>query len=189
MTYIFDVFTGVRKGTTLTGSVQYRGPENYGFSRAPAFGLQLIMAAWKERGNFGIGPVSAATEAEFKELFELYLGRKVRVDKEGYLLEDGSSNVRLPRVKAEDFYKGRLAGASGYSDGTHYIVLAPESAEFARRTAEIIVSFEISEDDLDESDEDEGASAYFAVEVSDPRYLEHFTKRMFFPTAFTGLLP
>ncbi|MGA4881246.1 hypothetical protein ACPCB8_33345, partial [Streptomyces lydicamycinicus] len=108
MTYIFDVFTGARRGTTLTGSVQYRDPDNYGFSQGPVFGLQLIMDAWKEGGDFGAGPVSAATEAEFQELFELYLGPTVRVDEEGYLLEEGSTQVRIPRVKAKEFYQGQL---------------------------------------------------------------------------------
>lgn len=155
------------------------------------FGLQLIMDAWDRRGQSGAGPVSAATEAEFKELFELYLGREVNVDEEGYLLEDGSPNVRVPRVKAEDFYQGRLHpyGGMGISDGVHYIQLAPQPAEFARRAGEIIVSFEISEADSAEDDEDRGPSARFSTEVSDPRYLEHLTKGMSFTTAFTGHLP
>ncbi|MGY5124312.1 hypothetical protein [Streptomyces nigrescens] len=191
MTYIFDVFTGARRGSTLTGSVQYRDPDNYGFSQGPVFGLQLIMDAWKEGGDFGAGPVSAATEAEFKELFELYLGPTVRVDEEGYLLEEGSTQVRIPRVKAKEFYQGQLDphGGRGFSDGTHYICLAPRSHEFARRAEEIIVSWEIREDDSTDLDEDEGTSADFTLEVSDPRYLEHFTKNTYFQTAFTGHLP
>jgi hypothetical protein len=80
-------------------------------------------------------------------------------------------------------------GGRGFSDGTHYICLAPRSDEFARRTAEIIVSWEIREDDSTDLDEDEGTSADFTLEVSDPRYLEHFTKNTYFQTAFTGHLP
>ncbi|MGY5134897.1 hypothetical protein ACWGJW_21280 [Streptomyces nigrescens] len=191
MTYIFDVFTGARRGTTLTGSVQYRDPDNYGFSQGPVFGLQLIMDAWKEGGDFGAGPVSAATEAEFNELFELYLGPTVRVDEEGYLLEEGSTQVRIPRVKAKEFYQGQLDphGGRGFSDGTHYICLAPRWGDFARRAEEIIVSWEIREENSTDLDEDEGTSADFTLEVSDPRYLEHFTKNTYFQTAFTGHLP
>ncbi|MGP4087847.1 hypothetical protein [Streptomyces sp. KR55] len=191
MTYIFDVFTEPRRGNVLTGSVQYRDPDNYGFSQGPAFGLQLIMDAWKEGGDFGAGPVSAATEAEFKELFELFLGPKARVDEKGYLLEEGSTQVRIPRVKAEEFYQGQLHpyGGRGFSDGTHYIQLTPQPDEFARRTEEIIVSWEIREDDPTDLDEDEGTSASFTLEVSDPRYLEHFAKNTYFQTAFTGHLP
>ncbi|MGW1365060.1 hypothetical protein ACWCQP_47740 [Streptomyces chartreusis] len=180
MTYIFEVFTEARRGTTLTGTVRYLDPDNWGFDQGPTFGLQLIMDVWKE--GFGAGPVSSATEAEFEELFELYVGSTVRVDEEGYLLEEGSTQVRIPRVKAEEFYKGQLGGARGFSDGTHYICLAPRLDEFARRTEEIIVSWEIREDDSTDLDEDEGTSADFTLEVSDPRYLEHFTENTWFQT-------
>ncbi|MGV9351745.1 hypothetical protein ACWDSD_45130 [Streptomyces spiralis] len=189
MTYIFDVFTGARRGATLSGNVQYLDPENYGFSQGPIFGLQLIMDAWKERGDFGAGPVSAATESEFKELFELYFGGEVRVDKEGYRLEDGSSDVRIPRVNVVERYKDQFGGRSYRSHGQHYVMLRPQPAEFARRTEEIIVSWEIRQDDPTDLDEDEGTSADFTLEVSDPRYLEHFTKNTYFQTAFTGHLP
>ncbi|WP_329236817.1 hypothetical protein OG417_32955 [Actinoallomurus sp. NBC_01490] len=191
MTDIFNVFIEACDGTTLTGLLQYRSPDGYGFSEAPEFGLQLIMDAWDRRSQSGAGSVSAATEAEFKELFELYLGREVNVDEEGYLLEDGSTNLRVPRVKAEEFYKGRLHpyGGMGISNGIHFVQLAPQPAEFAQRTTEIIVSFEISEDDPAEDDEDKGPSARFTTEVSDPRYLEHLAKGTSFTTAFTGHLP
>ncbi|MCG5216146.1 hypothetical protein [Streptosporangium sp. KLBMP 9127] len=42
-------------------------------------------------------------------------------------------------------------------------------AEFARRAAEIIVSF-----DLDEGEEGRRRFPGFTIEVSDPRYLDHF---------------
>ncbi|MFF0725585.1 hypothetical protein [Streptomyces sp. NPDC004134] len=195
MTMIFDVFTEATRGTTLSGTVQYRDPDNYGFDQGPAFGLQLIMDAWGEGGDFGAGPVSAETEAEFKELFELYFGPKAWMDEDGYLLEDGSTEVRIPRVKAEEFYKDRIDpyGGRGSSDGVRYICLTPEPGAFARRTQEIIVSWKIEEDDEDPADADpderEGTSAFFTLEVSDPRYLEHFAKNAFFQTTFTGHLP
>lgn len=191
MTMIFDVFTEATRGTTLSGTVQYRDPDNYGFDQGPAFGLQLIMDAWSQGGDFGAGPVSAATQAEFEELFELYSGSKARINKKGYLLKDGSTEVRIPRVKAEEFYKGRLDpyGGRGFSDGVHYLSLIPEPGGFARRTEEIIVSWEIVEDDAGDLDGDRGTSASFTLEVSDPRYLEHFAKNAFFQTAFTGHLP
>lgn len=188
MTCIFSVFTDAADGTTLSGNVQYRDPDNYGFSQGPVFGLQLIMDAWEEGRDFGAGPVSAATESEFKELFEIYLGGEVRVDEEGYRLEGGSSNVCIPRVNVVERYS-RFGGRSYRSHGQHYVKLRPQPAEFARRTAEIIVSWEIREDDLTDLDEGEGTSASFTLEVSDPRYLEHFTKNTYFQTASTGHLP
>ncbi|QKW07852.1 hypothetical protein HUT18_17125 [Streptomyces sp. NA04227] len=181
MTYIFDVFTEPRDGSRLSGNVEYRDRDNYGFSQGPVFGLQLLMDAWREGGDFGAGAVSEATKAEFTELFEIFLGRQIRVDEEGYLLKEGSTEVRIPRVKAEDFHKGELGRSRGYSDGVHYVTLVPRPEEFARRTAEIIVSWEIEEDD--------SGSADFTLEVSDPRYLEHFSKSAYFQTAFTGHLP
>lgn len=191
MTMIFDVFTEATRGTTLSGTVQYRDPDNYGFNQGPAFGLQLIMEGWTERGDFGPASVSPAMEAEFKELYELYFGPKARVDKEGYLLQDGSTEVRIPRVKATEFYKGRLDpyGGRGFSDGVHYLDLRPEPGAFARRTEEIIVAWEIAEDDTYEMEEDGGTAASFTLEVSDQRYLEHFRKNAFFQTTFTGHLP
>ncbi|MFJ9034458.1 hypothetical protein ACIRQP_39650 [Streptomyces sp. NPDC102274] len=194
MTYVFDVFTEPRRGNVLTGSVTYRDPDNYGFSQGPVFGLQLIMSGWEELCDFGFarpGAVSAATEAEFKELFELDSGPWVRVDEEGYLLEESSTQVRIPRVKAEEFYQGQLHPERGrrFSNGTHYIQLTPQPDEFARRATEIIVSWNIREDDSTEVKDGEGSSADFTLEVSDPRYLEHFAQSEYFQTVFTGLLP
>ncbi|WP_327129841.1 hypothetical protein [Streptomyces sp. NBC_01727] len=187
MTYIFSVFTDAADGTTLSGNVQYRDPDNYGFSQGPIFGLQLIMDAWEEGRHFSAGLVSAATESEFKELFDL-LGGEVRVDEDGYRLEDSSPNVCIPRVNVIERYN-QFGGQSYRSHGQHYVKLRPQPAEFARRTAEIIVSWEIREDDLTNLDADEGTSASFTLKVSDPRYLEHLTKNTYFQTTSTGHLP
>lgn len=192
MTFIFEVFTEPREGNTLRGSVTYRDPANHGFGQGPVFGLQLVMDAWKMGGDFGAGPVSAETEVEFEELFELCLGGHVRVDADGYLLEENSSEVRLPRVTAEEFYGDKLDGDGGTSNGVHYRTLKPEVAEFERRTAEIIVAWRIKKDDAeldDGTDEFEsGDSADFVLQVSHPRYLEHFEKSAYYQTAFTGHL-
>ncbi|MEO3840213.1 MULTISPECIES: hypothetical protein [unclassified Streptomyces] len=98
-------------------------------------------------------------------------------------------------MKAEEFSKGRIDpyGGRGFSEGVPSICLTPEPGAFARRTEEITVSWKIEEDDEDpagaDTDEPEGTSAFFTLEVSDPRYLEHFAKNAFFQTAFTGHLP
>ena len=193
MTSIFDVFTEPREGNTLRGSVTYRDTDNYGFGQGPVFGLQLVVDAWKIGGYYyGIGPVSAETEAEFKELFEFCLGRKVRVDPDGYLLEEGSTEVRQPPVTAQEFYGDKLDLGLGVHNGVHFMMLEPESAEFERRTAEIIVSWQIKKDrydpGVDPNGFEYGTTGDFVLQVSDPRYLEHFEKSTNFETAFTGHL-
>ncbi|MGW4794623.1 hypothetical protein ACWEPC_19660 [Nonomuraea sp. NPDC004297] len=126
MTLIYDVHTDPRRNSTLTGSVHYRDTDNYGFTEGPEFGLQIIVDAWQEHSHYGAASVSAPTEAEFKELYQLVLKRP----------------------------------------------------EFARRAAGIIVSF-----DLDEDEEDGRRSALFTIEVSDPRYLDHFAEAKYFQMA------
>jgi hypothetical protein len=196
MTHIFDVCTDPRKGSTLTGMVRYRDPDNYGFSQGPVFGLQLIMDAWHEGGDFGAeaSALSAETAAEFEELFEMYLGRKIPIDAGGLLLEEDTLEPREPRVRVDDYYRGRLGSSSGIENGNRYVMLKPESDRFLARTREIIASFEIVEDedeeDLDlEDDYREGSAADFTIVVSDPRYLAHFSEAATFQTAFTGHMP
>ncbi|MEV0201898.1 hypothetical protein [Nonomuraea sp. NPDC050691] len=75
MTFIYDVLTDPRRDTTLTGSLHYRDTDNYGFSHDPELGLQIIVDAWKHLSRYGAASVSAATEAEFKELYGLVLER------------------------------------------------------------------------------------------------------------------
>ena len=151
MTVIFDVFTEPREGNTLRGVVTYRDSANYGFGQGPVFGLQLVMDAWERGGDFGAGPVSAETAAEFKDLFRLSFNSDYQ----------GNDPAEIKRRAAED------------------------NAELRRRTGEIIVSWKVEEyDDEDGS----GGSAHFTLDVSDPRYLEHFEKTAYFETAFSGLL-
>ncbi|MDI3423103.1 hypothetical protein [Streptomyces luteolus] len=59
---------------------------------------------------------------------------------------------------------------------------------FARRTAEIVTHFALDPYD-GEPEAGEGSSAFFTLEVSDPRYLAHFALGRLFRTAFTGHLP
>lgn len=164
MTYIFSVMTNPRRGNTLDGVVSYRDPDNYGFDQGPVFGLQLLMDAWKEGGDFGAGAVSAETAAEFEDLFRLFLSSDY----------EGNDPVEIKRRAAVD------------------------NAEFVRRTDKIIVSWEIEpEDEEDAPDSGDGEktyesgggdSAYFTLQVSDPRYLEHLEKSAYFETVFSGLL-
>ncbi|MFI6285360.1 hypothetical protein ACIBCM_11485 [Streptomyces sp. NPDC051018] len=188
MTYLLEVHFDRREGTTVTGTVQWRDSDTYGFSRDPLFGLQLIMDVWQQQGGFfAIAPLTPETEAEFKELWELYFGRKVRVDEDGYLLADGSTEVRRPRVRAEDVHRGRIGAGSGSQNGVRYIELLPESTEFVRRTARIVTSFRVTPD-LDERIQGEGQRADVAIEVRDPRYLDHLAEGAYFQSAFTGHL-
>ncbi|MEV0703029.1 hypothetical protein AB0I53_34630 [Saccharopolyspora sp. NPDC050389] len=183
MTFIFDVHTGRAKGRKLAFTVEALNEEHTRFPRNPEFGLQIIMDAWYRSSDSGAGPVSAETEAEFKELFEIYFGRKVAVDNRGYLLDEDLKERREPPVKARDLYGDELNPTSGgfYENGIRYFQRAPKAAEFAQRTSEVVTSFELSGEDW--------PYASFDLEVSDERYLEHMTKKTWFRTAFTGHLP
>lgn len=172
MTMMFEVFLDARDGNRLAGSVFARNDGGIDRRHLPEFGLQLLMDSRR-----ATGPLSPELEAEFDALLELFLGRKVRVDADGYLLEEG-----MPRVRASEFYQGNLSGSSGYDGENRYVVLKPEPAEFSRRTADIIVSFELTDDE-------DWPDADFELEVSDERYLAHLTTRTSFETAFTGCLP
>ncbi|MFB7215385.1 hypothetical protein [Streptomyces sp. NPDC056255] len=67
--------------------------------------------------------------------------------------------MRIPRVKAQEFHKGQLRpyGSSGFTNDSHSIQLAPQPEKFASRTAQIIVSWKIREDDPTDLGEHWGA--------------------------------
>jgi hypothetical protein len=75
---------------------------------------------------------------EFPRLFELILGKEIRVTHDYLLAEDGKT-VLEPRRKAEDVYK--LSGVSrpGYS-----VFTFGESEEFSQRAADIVTFYNIS---------------------------------------------
>ncbi|MFC4015125.1 hypothetical protein ACFOY2_48475 [Nonomuraea purpurea] len=201
---------------TLGGNVEIINVDAAFFPTNIEFPLQLLMDAWWHMQTpyppFAPGEGKELTRspvhAEYEELNELFAGRKVRVDKEGYLLEENTKEVRLPKVKATDFYRdelGRRRG-EGFDGESHYIMLAPKPAEFSRRAAEIITSFTVEDpvglpegrsiDDLSQDELGELLDAftmpcaYFTATVSDARYLEHIpTGGVTWSTAFSGAMP
>ncbi|MBV2362273.1 hypothetical protein [Streptomonospora nanhaiensis] len=180
MTMMFDVLLAKPVGKRIAGSVTSRsdGEIHRGYLRE--FGLQLLLDAWRDKW-VATGPLSAETEAEFTELWGLFFGRTVPVDSEGYVLDEGTGKAREPRVKPSEFYGRRVLGG-GMSNGVRYVTLESEPEEFARRAADIVVSFEITGDEY-------WPDASFEIEVSDARYLAHITSAEYFETAFTGGLP
>ncbi|MEV4001662.1 hypothetical protein [Actinomadura sp. NPDC049753] len=76
---------------------------------------------------------------EFPNLFELVLGKEIRVTKDGYLLAEDGKTILEPRRKAEYVYK--LSGVSrpGYS-----VFTCGNAEEFSQRAAHIVTSYDIS---------------------------------------------
>jgi hypothetical protein len=119
------------------------------------------------------------TAKEFEECFELFLGKQVWTDDEGHLLDAATKEPVRPKVKAAEYYAGRLDGSSGRSDGYRYLVLKPQCEAFLRRATAIIASFTIESGPS-------GEKAHFTIEATDPRYVAHLEKHLSFQTAFTG---
>jgi hypothetical protein len=76
---------------------------------------------------------------EFPNLFELILGKEIRVTHDGYLLAEDGKTVLEPRRKAEDVYKLSGGSCPGYSVST-----SGDSEKFSQRAAEIVTSYDIS---------------------------------------------
>lgn len=177
MTDIFTVLTEPPQGNTFRWSVDSLAGDIERVNESPAFALQVLMEAWSE--GVGSDLVSTETAAEFKELFEIFMGPEVPVDPDGFLLaEDGS--VEEPRVSAKEVYGDRITGG-GMTRGQHYVSLKGDASTFKRRTAAIITGHKV----LDNGPE----SAYFESTVVDARYLAHLASPAYFRTAFTGHLP
>jgi hypothetical protein len=180
MTFIFDVMTWGREGTKVDGQLTSRLGQGVAFPHSAEFGLQLLMDAWFL--GFGTMSMDKGTAKEFEECYELFLGKQVWTDDEGYLLDAATKEPVQPKVKAAEHYAGRLDGSTGRSDGYDYLVLEPQGDEFMRRTVAIIEAFRI------ESGPD-GKKAHFTIEATDPKYVSHLDKHLYFQTAFTGRLP
>lgn len=176
---IFDVMMWAREGSRVEGLLSYRA-DGYGFYTGPEWGPQILMDAWWQ-GAGDNSKLSDETSAEFAELFEFFLGKKIWVDADGHLLDQDTKEPLPEKVKARERYRGELNNSSGFSDGHHYLVLKPRSDDFRRRTREIIKSFVMEPQDHEQAD--------FTIEVYDPRYLAHLETNTYFETAFVGHLP
>ncbi|GAA1724863.1 hypothetical protein [Streptomyces yatensis] len=79
---------------------------------------------------------------EFRELHDAVLGKRIRVDEDGYLLADDGKTVLTPRRTAKAVYGKQLSGGGGQDQISHYVRTESDPEGFSRRTAEIVTSYE-----------------------------------------------
>ncbi|MFG2891349.1 hypothetical protein [Streptomyces sp. NPDC048248] len=159
MTTIFTVSVDSVEGSTLRGRVHIVNPDVPFVPEETVFPLSLLADAWWKLDNGYLhneddenGERYPFTEEqgknitagmrlkdEFSNLFELILGKEIRVTEEGYLLADDGKTVLEPRCKAEDVYM--LSGGSrpGYS-----VFTSGNAEEFSQRAADIVTSYDIN---------------------------------------------
>ncbi len=231
MTSIFTVSVDSVEGSTLRGRVHVINPDVPSVPQEAGFPLSLLVDAWwhldngflhnEDSSEGGGGERCPFTEEqgkaitagmrlkdEFWKLYELILGKRIRVTKDGYLLADDGKTVLEPRRKAKDVYE--LDGGNGYDGISHYVMTSGNAEEFSQCAADIVVSYDISPyrnvphlseaalenpGELDvwdglELGEDysfaEIPYAEIAVTVSDAGYLEHMVAGMRWDTTMTG---
>ncbi|WP_431775879.1 hypothetical protein [Streptomyces cucumeris] len=231
MTSIFTVSVDSVEGSTLRGRVHVINPDVPSVPQGAVFPVSLLVDAWwhldngflhneddeehgGERYPFTDEQGQAITAGmrlkdEFGKLYELILGKQIRVTKDGYLLADDGESVLEPRRKAKDVYK--LGGGSGYDGISHYAMTPGNAGEFSRCAAGIVNSYEISPyrnaPHLSEAAALEGPEgldvwdglelkedysfteipyAEIVVTVCDAGYLEHMVAGMRWDTTMTG---
>lgn len=180
MTFIYEVMTWGREGTTVDGTLTSLVGRGIRWECGPEFGLQLIMDAWFQ--GFGASAIDPGTAREFEECFELFLGKRIWIDAAGTVLDPETREPAEPKVNAYKAFKGQLDGGAGDWEGRTYLMLKPRSDEFRRRTTAIIESFSIEPGS-------DGEHAGLSVTVTDPKYLAHMGEHRWFRTAFTGRMP
>src|SRR4051812_4604895 len=119
MTTIFTVSVDSVEGSTLRGRVHIVNPDVPYVPEETVFPLSLLVDAWWKLDNGYLhdeddedGERYPFTEEqgkeitagmrlkdEFPKLFELVLGKEIRVTKDGYLLADDGKTVLEPRRK------------------------------------------------------------------------------------------
>ncbi|MEV0373349.1 hypothetical protein AB0I10_26640 [Streptomyces sp. NPDC050636] len=165
MTTIFTVSVDSVEGSTLRGRVHIVNPDVPSVPQETVFPLSLLADAWWNLDNGFLhneddeddegGERYPFTEEqgkdivagmrlkdEFSKLFDIILGKRIRVTKDGYLLADDGKTVLEPRRKAKDGYE--LDGGSGYDGTSHYVMTPGNAEEFSQRAADIVTSYDIS---------------------------------------------
>ncbi|GAA3226980.1 hypothetical protein [Nonomuraea helvata] len=163
MTSIFTVSVDSIDGSTLRGRVHIINPDAPSVPEEIVFPLSLLVDAWahldkgflhneadeedgdrypftEEEGK-GI-TAGMRLKGEFSKLWELILGKHIRVTEDGYLLAEDGKTVLEPRRQAKDVYQ--LGGGRGYDGISHYVTTPGDDEEFSERAAEIITSYDIS---------------------------------------------
>lgn len=161
MTDIYTVSIDAVEGTSLRGRVHIIHPDAPFVPEDPSFPLALMMDAWwlLEEGYLhdGIartdgGDLYPLTEEEagklaaglrvrdeFRELYDLALGKKIRVDRKGYMLGEDGKTVLEPRRLAKDVYD--LDPSSGSDKISRYVLTETRPEEFRERAARVITSY------------------------------------------------
>jgi hypothetical protein len=163
VTAIFTVSIDAVEDTTFRGRVHLVNSDVPRVPREPEFPLSLLADLWwsldhgslhdeeddedgdrcpfdEERGKAIVSDMRYGTE--LSQIFDLILGRKIRVTEDGYLLADDGRTVLEPKRRAADIYQ--LDGGNG-SDGISRFVMTPgDQTAFTRRAAAVVTGYEVS---------------------------------------------
>ncbi|MEU7314358.1 hypothetical protein [Streptomyces sp. NPDC007083] len=164
MTTIFTVSVDSIEGATLRGRVHIVNPDVPFVPEETVFPLSLLVDAWwnldhgfllNEDDEESGGDRYPFTEEqgkdiaagmrlndEFSKLYELVLGKRIRVTEDGYLLADDGKTVLEPRRKAEEAYE--LDGSSGHDGVSHYVMSPGNEEKFSQCAADVVTSYDIS---------------------------------------------
>jgi len=162
MTTIFTVSIDSIEGPTLRGKVHIVNPDVPYVPEESVFPLSLLAEVWafladgylrdeddEERGGDRYPfteeqgtdiATGMRLKGELAKVFDLVLGRKVRVTADGYLLADDGVTVLKPRRKAEDVHV--LDGGSGFDGVSRYVTTHGDEEEFERLAGEIVTAYE-----------------------------------------------
>ncbi|MFF2850060.1 hypothetical protein ACFVT5_27550 [Streptomyces sp. NPDC058001] len=163
MTDLFSVSVDFIQGATLRGRVHLINPDAPFVPEEATFPLALLTEAWfalssgflsdgdgmpgREDRYPGSALRGRAIEAgvrradEYREIFDLIMGEKVRTTHDGYLLADDGRTVLAPRRLAKAEYGDRLDTGGGHDGISRYVRTRSRPDEFGRRAAEVVTSY------------------------------------------------
>ncbi|WP_414504072.1 hypothetical protein [Streptomyces sp. NEAU-L66] len=164
MTSIFTVSIDSVEGSTLRGRVHIINPDVPSVPRKSVFPLSLLVDAWwhldrgflhdeddEEEGGDRYPftadqgndiTASMRLKDEFSKLYELILGKHIRVTEDGYLLADDGKTVLEPRRKAKDVYQ--LDSGRGHDGISHFVMTSGNAEEFSQGADGIVTRYDIS---------------------------------------------
>ncbi|MFG3340801.1 hypothetical protein [Glycomyces sp. NPDC048151] len=164
MTTLYTVSVDAVEDRTLRGRVHLVNSDAPLVPRAAVFPLALLADLWwnldrgylhdeaeedeyggdrcpfdRERGQ----AIASAMRlgAEYARIFDLILGKTVRVTEDGYLLADDGRTVLEPKRRAADVYE--LSSGRGRDGVSHFVMTPGDEAGFARAAAAIVTGYEI----------------------------------------------
>lgn len=162
MTDLFTVSIDAVEGPTFRGKVHIINPDAASVPSVRTFPLALLVDAWHLLANGHLGndgpqvhrgdrcPISKERGKEIvagmplkddlSEIYDLILGKMVRVNSGGYILADDGRTVLQPERRAKDVYK--LGWGSGRDPISSYVFTRSDPEELSRRAADIVTSYE-----------------------------------------------